>query len=77
VGFSTEKALPARLAALQTGNPHLLRIIAQAKGYPRYERRAHIVLAADRMAGEWFAWTTRTEAFVRALSQGIEYALAV
>jgi hypothetical protein len=77
VGFSTDKALPARLATLQTGNPHLLRIIAHAKGYPRYERRAHAVLAADRMAGEWFAWTPRTEAFVRALSEGIEHALAV
>jgi hypothetical protein len=77
VGFSTDKALQARLEVLQTGNPHILRVIAQAKGYPRYERRAHIALAADRMAGEWFAWTPRTEAFVGALSQGIEHALAV
>ena len=47
-----------------------------ARGYPRHERLAHIALAPERLIGEWFAWTRRTEAFVLALPDGLEFAFS-
>ena len=76
IGFSAAREIAQRLADLQTGNPCVLRVIAQARAYPRHERLAHIVLAQERLIGEWFVWSPRTEAFVLALPDGFDTALA-
>jgi len=75
IGFSTPRALQRRLASLQTGNPYQLRILCHAQGYLRDERKAHAVLEADGLVGEWFAWSERTRRFVDAMSGGIDAAL--
>lgn len=77
IGFSTPKSILRRLPTLQTGNPHPLRIVATALGYPRHERMAHAALASDRLIGEWFAWNERTRRFIDSLPQGVEVALAI
>lgn len=77
IGYSTAGGMDDRLAGLQTGNPLRLSIIAHAPGYLSHERRAHKALKNDRLLGEWFGWSPRVAAFVKALRlDGIEAAIA-
>lgn len=62
VGFSRSHG--ARLAMLQVGNPHPLRVVTSAVGTMIDERKIHAALGPERMVGEWFAWLPRTERFV-------------
>lgn len=75
IGFAVAGTLPRRIAVLQTGNPSVLRAIAEAPGFQRHERLAHVALANERGFGEWFSWSARTRAFVEALPAGIDAAL--
>lgn len=70
IGYSTRGTVEARLAELQIGNPCTLRILGFAPGYLSHEQRAHKALASDRMRGEWFGWSPRVAAFVKALCAG-------
>lgn len=47
-----------RLAQLQTGQPHKLRLLGQIPGGLTAERKVHEKLAAHRMTGEWFQPST-------------------
>ena len=67
IGFSGHTSLSARVAALQTGSPYKLRIVAQALGSVDDERVCHQIFAADRVAGEWFKDTPRIVAFMNRL----------
>lgn len=77
IGFTRFENAKSRVAELQTGNPHPLRVLVTARGRPDHERAAHIALAAHRLTGEWFAWSPATERFVVALALGIDEALAL
>jgi hypothetical protein len=64
IGFTTHDDLTRRVAGLQTGNPHPLRVLACTKGKMRDERAIHAALSAERLTGEWFDWSARTIAFI-------------
>lgn len=53
IGF-TEGRPEDRLAALQTGNPSKLILIADFPGDRADEQRLHVRFAAHRVSGEWF-----------------------
>lgn len=54
----------ARMAALQTGNPELLQLLASAPGAVEDEKALHARFAAARMSGEWFRAVPELVAFV-------------
>lgn len=56
IGF-TDRAVGKRLAALQTGNPRELRVVALTNGDRDTETYLHRRFAASRMCGEWFKWS--------------------
>jgi hypothetical protein len=77
VGYSTAGGFTSRLNDLQVGNPYRLNVIARAPAKLSQEKRAHKALAPDRLSGEWFGWSPRVAAFVRALKlDGAEAAIA-
>lgn len=76
VGFCNPAGLQQRVTALQTGNPHPLRVLGHVQAHPLDELKAHSALAQDRLTGEWFAWTPRTATFSQNISLGIEQAIA-
>jgi hypothetical protein len=77
VGYTTADGLSGRLYDLQIANPYRLTILAQAPAKLSQEQRAHKALASDRLSGEWFGWSPRVAAFVRALKvDGAEAAIA-
>jgi hypothetical protein len=51
-----------RVASLQTGTPHELRVLRILKG--DRESEMHARFADDRIRGEWFRWSRAIEAFV-------------
>lgn len=53
IGFTSGSATN-RMAALQTGNPSVLRLRAAIRGTVADERRWHRQLDASRLNGEWF-----------------------
>lgn len=75
IGFTGSENTAPRLAELQTGNPYPLRVLVTARGTPDQERAAHAALAADRLTGEWFAWSPRVALFVAAMPKGIVAAM--
>jgi len=62
VGYSEEPT--ARLSALQTGNPHKLRILFIVPGDEKLERRVQAHLSQDSVHLEWFRITERTRALI-------------
>lgn len=56
IGYSTD--LPARQAALQTGNHRQLRLLAYMTGTENDERNFHDKWACFNTSGEWFSLTT-------------------
>jgi hypothetical protein len=52
VGLATDVA--ARIAGLQTGNPHVLELLHVVPGDRRLEWNFHKRLEADHVRGEWF-----------------------
>lgn len=64
IGF-TRSGVRLRLAALQTGNPEPLRVLAVVDGTARQERALHDMFAASRRNGEWFEPTEGLLAFIR------------
>lgn len=63
-----------RLASIQTGSPHRLRIIGLIVGGAWMERDLHARLADHRMMGEWFEWN---EAVRAVLDSHVTWAAAV
>ncbi len=55
----------ARLAALQSGCPVRLEILALCQGGFERERGYHLRFAADRLHGEWFARNDKLERLIR------------
>lgn len=53
IGFTADDP-KRRLAQLQTGNPHCLRLLGAIGGDTARERQFHSELAAWRLQGEWF-----------------------
>jgi len=51
-----------RLASLQTGNPHELRVLCALEG--DREREMHEMFSSDRICGEWFCWSPEMESFL-------------
>lgn len=77
IGFTSREDVATRLAALQTGNPHLLRVLASAPATTADERIVHGVFATERMAGEWFDLSPRLQVFIDLLGhRGLSSALA-
>lgn len=77
IGYSRADALSGRIASLQTGNPHPLRVLAHAPGYRSHEARAHAALLHVKCLNEWFRCSPELTAFVMALRRGnIETAIA-
>lgn len=50
----TEELPVQRLAALQTGSPHPMRLVSFFRGATRLERLFHFKFRALRVRGEWF-----------------------
>jgi hypothetical protein len=57
VKIGCAKDVAARLAALQTGCPLKLRLVATRRGSLRDERRLHQRFVAARVSGEWFRFS--------------------
>lgn len=74
IGYSAHlETTRRRMATLQTGYPYTLRLIMVADGEREHEQRAHELLRAHRLRGEWFEAVGRVERFVRVCaSDGIE-----
>lgn len=53
IGF-TEGPVAERLAALQTGNPHRLVLLAERLGGREEEKMLHTLCKGSRLVGEWF-----------------------
>jgi len=53
-----------RMRNLQVGNPETLTLIAVVPGTRETERMLHTYLDVDRMQGEWFRWSERTESLI-------------
>lgn len=61
----------ARIAQLQTGNPHTLELLAVMENVPRrLERRVHDALRKSRVAGEWFRLDKKCRKFVLLVCSG-------
>ena len=60
IGYTGNKP-EARLAALQTGCPAPLTLIAYIDGSPELERDFHNTFADLRMTGEWFCVAHKLE----------------
>lgn len=70
IGFTT--GLPAeRIAALQTGCPWPINLIAQRPGCLSDEARFHAMFIDTRIAGEWFAADERLLQVVDEVREGI------
>ena len=54
IGFTTDEPRK-RLAQLQIGNPHELKLLGAIKGSTAIERQFHADLAEWRLQGEWFS----------------------
>jgi hypothetical protein len=54
-----------RLAHFQVGCPYDLILVGTVPNGGEWEWRIHSKLQSERMRGEWFAWTPRTERIVR------------
>lgn len=67
IGYTANDDVSFRLATLQTGNPHQLRVILRYRGTMREEKAIHRFLAADRLLGEWFQWSDRLDGFLKRL----------
>lgn len=68
IGWTTNNPF-ARMAELQTGNPHRLRLIAFLEGcHPDNERLFHRLLEADRMVGEWFRCSDLVRGLIKAVA---------
>ena len=65
IGFSTNVA--KRLAALQTSQPHKLRLLAVVEGDLSTESALHARFAELRHQGEWFRWKDPLKNFVWSL----------
>lgn len=57
-----------RMASLQTGTPHELRLLRTLEG--DREAEMHQRFADDRIRGEWFRWSPSIETFVAEPWQG-------
>ena len=68
IGFSTN--VERRLAALQTGTPDELRLIAHWPGTLAEERQIHLKLKEWRIVREWFKASAEVLNIVERLSQG-------
>ncbi len=76
IGFTTLDDVGERLRSLQTGNPHVLHVVAKIKGTFADEKSLHRAIAAERLTGEWFEYSARTEALIIAMmANGIEAAI--
>lgn len=65
----------ARLNELQTGNPKRLSVLGHFNAgvmAGRLERLVHAALDTDRMQGEWFVFSSRTQALIELLSVLVE-----
>lgn len=63
IGFTTGDPR-SRMASLQTGNPHPLRLLVVVPGTPEDEGSLHERFAQSRMQGEWFAPSPILIAFI-------------
>lgn len=54
----------ARMAALQTGNPHRLRLLTSIEGTAADEAALHARFADSRLEGEWFAPSADLRAYL-------------
>lgn len=70
IGFSTDQTASARLESLQTGNPEKLVLLASAEASMAHERRAHALLASQRVGGEWFRDGPLLRQFISMLRAG-------
>lgn len=70
IGYTSSRVAD-RVAALQTGNPCRLEIVAVAPGSMEDESRAHAMFAQCRLHGEWFAPGPELMAFI----DGIRFAV--
>ena len=57
----------ARLARIQTGSSHELRLLCAVPGASVLERSFHVAFARDRLRGEWFRPTPELLRLVREL----------
>ena len=55
IGYSSKNPID-RMAALQTGSPLKLRLLAQIPGDIELERKLHRTFAPLRLHGEWFSY---------------------
>jgi hypothetical protein len=68
IGFTTQT--PAvRLAALQTGSPVRLFVLATMPGRERDEQAVQMHFKASRLHGEWFRRTLELRAFIAELAR--------
>lgn len=76
IGFTSRDDISVRIAGLQTGNPHLLRLLTTTRATFEDERIVHKTFAVERMCGEWFALSARVQRFIEVLSScGVPLAL--
>jgi len=55
IKIGTTDDINKRIATLQTGSPHKLRLIGVIEGDQEKERQLHNFFSAYRLTGEWFA----------------------
>jgi hypothetical protein len=70
VGFTT--ALGKRLADLRTGSAESLSLMDYARAGKDVEAELHKILASERLSGEWFAFTDKTEDLIYLISDFLE-----
>jgi hypothetical protein len=57
-----------RLAALQTGNPYRLHLIAKTPWHEREEDRLHVLFRHAQLLGEWFRPVPELLAYIRCIT---------
>ena len=62
-----------RLAAMQTGNPHRLSLLAVFEGDEDRERELHKYFKADRIRGEWFHYSEDIHLCIRNNGEPVTY----
>ncbi|MDQ6892190.1 MAG: GIY-YIG nuclease family protein [Acidobacteriota bacterium] len=67
IGYTREHGAKARLAAIQTGYPMQLEVLATIPGNREEERAMHERFRRSRLCGEWFLRTPSLEAMIRSL----------
>lgn len=67
IGYTGGFSADSRLAGVQTGNPHKLKVLATARGDRETENILHLVFNCARSNGEWFIPSSLPSEFLSAV----------